>query len=156
MTLEDTGRKDLEPAESPIPPPITEAEMSFYYHGFLSALRRYRALALIGWAAVAAGFLFLMLDWRAEATHGLLDIALSVLTMTAGVGLVQAGVASLDAYVRIPARELQGKRGEVPPAPLGEILELMGEVATGGWQEAFAAIRRLRAIGRSSGFPDAG
>ena len=144
----------MDPAEPSQGEPISEAELAYYYHGFLSALRRYRSLAVIGWVVAAAGFLSLILGWRTETSHGLLDIALSVLTLTAGVGIVQAGVASLDAYVRVPVRELQGKRGEVPPPPVVKILELMAEVAAGGWQEAFAALRQLRAIGKASGFSE--
>ncbi len=132
--------------------PLTEAEVAFFYVGFLTILRRYRSLVLIGWTVVAGGFCSLMLGWWSSLP---LAFAMSsILTMAAGVALVHLAVATLETYVRVPARDLQGKRGEPPVAPLDEILGLMDSVSAGGWQEAFAAISRLQAIGTSLGFPD--
>ncbi len=126
--------------------------MAFFYVGFLMVLRRYRSLVLIGWAVVVAGFCSLMLGWWSALPPAC--AVSSILTMAAGVALVHLAVSTLDTYVRVPARDLEGKRGEPPVAPLDEILGLMESVSAGGWQEAFAAIRRLQAIGTSLGFPD--
>jgi len=131
---------------------LTNAEIEYYYRGFLTVLRRYRSLALVGWAVVAVGFGILVIGWRTE-TH-LVEIILASLTMMSGIIVVHFGVTVLDTYVRIPVRELQGAPTEPLEPPLNEILELMNDVASGGWQEAFGALNRLRAIAKTHGLPD--
>lgn len=134
--------------------PMTDAELDYFYRGFYTVLLRYRAMTLMGWIIVAAGFASLVLGWRTETPHGIVDLALSCLTMFAGVGLVHLSVVSLDTYVRIPVMGLQGKTGDAVSVPaIAAILELMKDVNEGGWQEAYAALRRLRTLGRDAGLP---
>jgi hypothetical protein len=133
--------------------PREEAEMSYCYFGFASSLRRYRRMTVLGWVVVAAGFLSLMIGWREGTPHGMLDLALSVLAIAAGIGIVQQSVMSLEAYVRprnilfaaVPAEERR-------PA-INAMIALMDDVEAGGWQEAYVALGKLRTLGAAHGLP---
>src|SRR5512140_2653543 len=91
---------DQEQPNAEQPSPRAEAELMYCYFGFASSLRRYRRMTLLGWVVAAAGFLSLMIGWREGTPHGMLDLILSVLTIAAGIGLVQQSVMALEAYIR--------------------------------------------------------
>jgi hypothetical protein len=136
------------------PQSMSDAEMEYYYRGLYRALGRYRILTLMGWAFVVAGLASIVLGWRYGTPHGLMDILLSSLTIAAGVALVFQSVASLDAYIRIPVLALQGKSSEAEATPaVREILGIVREIDSGGWQEAYLALRELRALGTLHGLP---
>jgi hypothetical protein len=133
---------------------MSDAEMEYYYRGLYRVLGRYRTLTLMGWAFVVAGLASIVLGWRYGTPHGLMDVLLSSLTIAAGVALVFQSVASLDAYVRIPVLALQGKSSEAEaPVVVKEILEVVREIESGGWQEAYLAVRKLRELGTLHGLP---
>jgi hypothetical protein len=128
--------------------------LHFSYFGLFSALRRYRAVAFLGWGivAVAAGALFLLR--HLSGSVGLAAIGVAVLAAVAGVALVQVSVAALGAYVRIPFPEPPEQSGaELPGEAVRELKETIRTVEAGGWQEAFAALEGLRAIGARYGLP---
>jgi hypothetical protein len=140
--------------EPDIPPPMSEAELEYYYYGLYRMLRRYRTMTLLGWAVVAAGLASMVLGWRYGMPQGLIDILLSCLTITAGVAVVYQGVAALETYVRVPVLSLQGKSSESEAAGIvREILEIIREIDAGGWQEAYLAVRKLRDLGALHGLP---
>ncbi len=132
---------------------LLEAGRAYCYPGFASSLRRYRRMTVLGWVVVAAGFLSLMIGWRDVTSHGMLDLLLSTLAMASGVGIVQQSVMTLESYVRtrgiLVSAIPQAERG---PA-IDEALALMEEVETGGWQDAYAALKKLRALGTTHGIP---
>lgn len=151
--MENEGGTITEP--SGVTPSMSEAELEYYYRGLYTVLRRYRAMTLLGWALVAAGFASVVLGWRYGMPHGLIDILLSGLTVAAGVAVVYQGVAALETYVRVPVLSLQGKDGEEEAsAVVKEILEIIREIDNGGWQEAYLAVRKLRELGVARGLPN--
>jgi len=133
---------------------MTDAEMEYYYRGLYAVLRRYRTMTVLGWGLVVAGFASIVLGWRYGTPHGLMDMLLSGLTIAAGVAVVYQGVVTLESYVRVPVLSLQGKSSEDEALPVvREILEIIREIDTGGWQEAYLAIRKLRDLGAAYGLP---
>lgn len=133
----------------PVP---TEAELQFYYFGFYRALKRYRTVTLIGWSVVLTGCASVPLGWNIGRPGGLIELALSGFTILAGLALVWQSVTSLDEYVKIPypSRQSGNGNGETP-AMMGEIIEIMRDVADGGWQEAYAGLRKLKELGTKHG-----
>jgi hypothetical protein len=113
--------------------------VGFWMLGFLAALRRYRRVTMIGWLIAAGGALSLLLRWRAEGVPGLIDVLLSSAMVAGGVLLVHYGIEGLTAFIRTALSAMH------PEAP-DELRSLMEDVDQGGWQEAFAALRRLRRL----------
>jgi len=105
--------------------------------GFLEALKRYRRVTLVGWMVAAGGAMALVLRWRSPGLLGLLDIVLSAATIAAGILLVSYGIEGLSAFIRTALAALHKEE-------LTELRELMEEVEDGGWQDAFAALARVR------------
>jgi len=105
--------------------------------GFLESLKRYRRVTLVGWMVAAGGAMALVLRWRSPGMLGLLDIVLSGATIAAGILLVLYGIEGLSAFIRTALAALQKEE-------LTELRELMKEVEDGGWQDAFAALARVR------------
>ncbi len=143
-----------EPSTTVQPSPGTEAELAYWYFGFASALRRYRRMTVLGWAVVAAGFLSLMIGWREGMPHGILDLALSVLATAAGIGLVQQSVMTLESYVRPRGILSAATPAESRRPVVDDLFALMEEVDGGGWQEAYAALRKIRMLGAAHGLPE--
>lgn len=135
------------------PAPSPE-QIGFYYHGLHRVLRRYRTATIIGWVVVFLGVAGIPLGWNAGRAHGLLDLLLCGCTIAAGLVLVSEAVSFLGAYLTVPF-----PRAVAEPAPEGEpefvlqIRQLMKDVEAGGWQEAYAAIGTLRALGVNNGLP---
>jgi hypothetical protein len=125
---------------------ISPDEIAFYYHGFLRVLRRYRYMTFLGWLIVAVGFISILLGWKLGFPHGLIDISLSVVTILAGILVVQQAVTALDAYIDVPFR-----KSETLNPHLVEIHDLMTSVNGGGWWEANAAIRTLETMAEKLG-----
>jgi hypothetical protein len=130
----------------------SRAELEFYYFGFYGVLRRYRTMTVLGWAIVALGVASIPLSWRLGTPHGILDTALSLAAILAGLLVVQQCVTSLSSYVRVPFHEREA--GTPPPHPaLQSIEQLMRDVDEGGWQDAFTAIRMLERMQDEYGLP---
>lgn len=129
-------------------------QLEFYYHGFHRVLRRYRSATITGWVITFAGVAGIPLGWNAGRTHGLLDLLLCGCAIAAGLILVSEAVSFLGAYAAVPfppASPDTGSDGE--PELVQEIRLLMKEVESGGWQEAYAAIGTLKALGLRHGLP---
>jgi hypothetical protein len=138
-------------AQLPDPPPTmpSERDLQYYYFGFYTVLKRYRLMVLIGWSAVATACGGIIIGWEYGMVHGLVDIAISVCAVAAGLALVHQSVAGLSQYLAIP---FTGDEGE-PDAALEEIRTVMKDVTDGGWQEAFAAMHILEQMHERCGLP---
>jgi hypothetical protein len=135
-------------------PGLSEEELQFYYYGFYAALKRYRIATVLGWIIVLAGTASVPLACESGMPHGLMDIVLSAGTIAAGLGLVSQSISSLQSYVNVsfPRTNREGKENEASAA-VQEIVRLMKDVDEGGWQEASAAMRRLKELETTHGFP---
>lgn len=132
----------------------TEQELQFYYHGFYAVLRRYRSMTLIGWLVVAIGFVSFLLGWNASMEHGIIDVLLSCSCVLCGLALVQQSIASLSSYLKVPFPKAAIDTEESVPHEVVTVLEeLMKEIDEGGWQEAYAAIGKLRQMETTRGLP---
>lgn len=116
-----------------------DPDVAFWLLGFLAALRRYRRVTMIGWLIAAGGALSLLVRWRAEGVLGLVDVLLSSAMVAGGVLLVHYGIEGLTAFIRTALSAMN-------PEANDELRSLMEDVDQGGWQEAFAALRRLRRL----------
>ena len=134
--------------------PPSEAELQFYYFGLYQVLQRYRVGTTAGWLIVSLGVVSLPLGWKFGTPHGLVDIALSVGVILAGLFVVQQNVAALSSYLNVPfgSRDNSGERHMV----IDEVEALMKEIESGGWQEAYAAIGKLKKMEASYGLPRLG
>ena len=132
-----------------------DAALGYYYYGLLHALLRYRRLTLAGWTVAAVGGGGLLASCRQAASGDLLVALMPVATLVAGLMLVHQSVAALDAYVHI---RIPRPNPEESPSNLPSLIEecalLMDTVDAGGWHEAYAAIRSLRAMGLRHGLPE--
>lgn len=111
-------------------------------------------MTIFGWVITGAGFISLVVGWRASSASDVLDLALSCLSMAAGVSVVHVSVQALDEYVKVVISALE--RHTSPGADAGphaELLTLLKDVEAGGWQEAFIALRRMRMLDAQSGSP---
>ena len=133
-----------------VPAQLSDAELRYYYFGFHRTLRRYRTITIIGWVVVAVGCVSFPVGWSAGRAGGIIDIALSCATVVAGLGLVSQSISSLDAYMRIVLPFAHN--GEQHPM-IHEVVEIMRDVDDGGWQEAYAAIRKMEELGSKYGLP---
>lgn len=132
----------------------SQSELQYYYHGLFKVLTRYRLATIIGWLVVLVGLVGVPLGWEFGRPHGLVDIGLSAFTIFAGLTVVQQAVVSLSAYVTIPVQGLTASDSSSElPASVKEIIEMMKEVEEGGWQEAYASIRKLQEMQATYGLP---
>lgn len=145
---------ETEPSAALQRSPHEEAELAYCYFGFAASLRRYRRMTVLGWAVVAAGFLSLMIGWREGTPHGLFDLVLSALAIAAGIGLVQQSVMSLEGYVRSKDILFAAVAAAERRPATNEMLALMDDVESGGWQEAYGALGKLRTLGAAHGLPE--
>ena len=131
---------------------IRDDLLAFYYFGFYSALTRYRALTIQGWAVTALGAAGLLVFWRDGSD--LFPIVVGAGAVVAGLSLVHQSVAALDQYVRVPFPA--PAPGACPPeiaAGIEECARLMGEIDRGGWHDALAAYRALGEMSERFSFP---
>lgn len=133
---------------TPLP---NDSELQFLYFGLFRALQRYRTTTLLGWGIVLIGFASIPLGWNTGSVHGLVDLALSASTMLAGLLAVQQSTVWLESYVRIRF-PLATDRPEATSF-VSEAVGLMKDIDEGGWQEAYAAIGRLRQFEKKYGLP---
>jgi hypothetical protein len=134
-------------AETSQPDNQPPSDLGRYVLEFTRALQRYRTTTILGWMITAAGFASLVLGWRAGSLRDMLDLSLSCFTMIGGVWTVHVSVQSLEAHVKLSLHALETTGGDVRMDGLrAELAHLMSEVHEGGWQEAFAALRRLREL----------
>ena len=124
--------------------------LGYYYFGFHSALTRFRALTMLGWAVTAVGAAGLLFAWRDGSD--LFTFAVALAAAVGGIALVQGSVASLDQYVRFPYPVPDDVQPEIAGG-IAECARLMGEIDRGGWQEALAALRALGAMRERFAFP---
>lgn len=134
--------------------PLSDSELHYFYFGLHTALKRYRFATIVGWIVVALGVASVPLGWEWGRPHGLLDLALSLLTIFAGLTLVQQSVVYLESYLHVPF-PLPPANPEEPDTitALPEIKELMNDIDMGGWQEAYTGISRLKEIGEKHQLP---
>ena len=94
------------------------------------------------------------LGWQFGGIRGAIDIVLSVSTIVAGLVVVRQAIASLSSYLTIPfASTMIEEQSQEPPPAIKEIIDLMNDVEAGGWQEAYAAIRKLKEMETSHSLP---
>jgi hypothetical protein len=127
--------------------PPAEAALEYYFHGFLRTLRHHRAATIGGWIIAAAGSAGLFSACRAGSDP--IDLGVPLCALGAGIALVHLSLVRLEAYIAVPFP---------PPDPavlppelfslLSECAQLMEDVDAGGWQEAYAALRRLEFVRR--------
>ncbi len=129
---------------------LTDAELQYFYFGFYKVLKRYRLTSITGWVIVLLGCLSIPLGWQFGMTTGLIEVLLAVMTMFAGLAVVWQNIAAIEEYLRIP---FPLSSAEATHASLSEIKEIMKDVLDGGWQEAYEAIGRLRALKVKHGLP---
>jgi hypothetical protein len=128
----------------------SDRELHYYYFGFYQLLKRYRAITLIGWMAVAVSVVGVGAGWQYGMVHGLLDVAIGVAALSSGLGLVQQSVAGLSQYLAVPF----DAGGSDPDPAIVRIKQVMADVEAGGWQEAFLAIRALEEMHTAYGLPE--
>lgn len=132
----------------------SEVELQFYYFGLYRVLQRYRVGTTLGWIVVFLGAVGVPLGWKMGTPHGLIDIVMSAAVILAGLLVVQQNVSTLSSYLNVPfgARGVNDSRPQV----LDEIEQLMREVDSGGWQEAYHAIGQLKKMETRFGLPRLG
>jgi len=136
------------------PDPHTESRLQFSYFGLYAVLKRYRAMTILGWMIVLVGISGILWGWNLSSLHGLIDIAMAVFTILAGLAVVQLSVTSLSTYTGASFPEpAEGVSSGTSAAALEELNTITKEVHEGGWQEAFAAIDRLRSLADTHGLP---
>jgi hypothetical protein len=139
--------------ESHVRPRLTGNDaLEFYYHGFRSALFRYRRLTIIGWLATAIGCTGLLASCREAFSGDVFALAIPLCAVVAGLALVHQSVAALDAYVAIPFPKPDPE--QVPSyicEAVSECTRWMGEIERGGWQDAFHAIGAMATLAERYG-----
>lgn len=121
----------------------TMAELRYYYFGFYKALKNYRTMTLLGWSVVATGCACSFLVINAGRNLGPFGIVLTAAVIIAGLGLVWQSISTLESYLRIALPSVH--EGDQSPVVV-RVEEIMKEVDDGGWQEAYAAIRKLEEL----------
>lgn len=130
--------------------PPSEMELRYFYFGFHRALKRYRSMTIIGWLVVIIGCLSFPIGWSVGRHGGIIEIMLSCATIVAGLGLVSQSISSLEGYVKIVLPiKTEGDRHPL----VHEVVDLMRDVDEGGWQEAYAAIRKVETLQTRYGLP---
>ena len=118
----------------------SETELRYFYFGFLRSLTRYRSMTIIGWLVVVVGCLSFPVGWSVGRSGGIIEIVLSCATIVAGLGLVSQSISSLESYLKIALPfTFNGDRHPF----VHEVVDIMKDVDDGGWQEAYAAIRKM-------------
>jgi hypothetical protein len=117
---------------------LTPDEIQFYCTGFHVVLKRFCVLTVVGWAITALGFIGVLLLWKTDLPHGMLDLLPGVAAFVAGILVVQINVTALQSYVQVPFPP-----GERPAEKVLELRRWMQEVADGDWRDACAVLRRL-------------
>ncbi len=130
---------------------MTESETAYYYHGLNRVLIRYRRVSVFGWGLVFATIVASPWGWNISEDGAALRVLLSALAILAGLTLVWQNITALEEYLRVPFPSSPHPATNHPA--IEEIQLLMKEVDDGGWQDAYAAIAGLRAIGEKHGLP---
>lgn len=123
--------------------PLSEVEFRYYCSGFHRALKRYRAMTIIGWVVVVIGCASFPVGWSLGRHAGIIEIVLSCMVIVAGLAIVWQSISSLESYTNIvlPASHID----EMHPM-VREVLEIMKDVDDGGWQEAYGAMRKMEKL----------
>ncbi len=136
--------------DQPTPPPLPEAvtpnaeiELRYYYFGFYKALKSYRTMTLLGWSVVATGCACGFLVLNAGRNLGPFGYVLAAMVVVAGLGLVWQSISTLESYLRIA---VPATSGETKAPFVNHVVMIMKEVDDGGWQEAYAAIRKMEGL----------
>lgn len=124
-----------------------------YCRTLYATLRRYRRTTILGWMVVAAGCAGIGMSWELDRFHTMLGVVMSAGTILAGVLLVDQSVGFLSAVVAIPPGEVSEEADASAGLSLSEeVRTLREDIDRGGWQEAFAGLRRLRSLADRAGF----
>jgi len=135
-------------------PSPSDQDLQFYYFGLYAALKRYRTATLLGWLIVLVGCVSVPLGWNVARSHGMIDIALSVCTVAAGLAVVSLSISALETYLNVPFRgKNEGNGVDDRAIVIEEIILLMKDIDHGGWQEAYAAIGKLKTMETRHGLP---
>lgn len=130
---------------------VHDNELQFFYFGFYTQLRRFRARTIAGWCVTILGGIEIPFGW---GTGSPLDVVLPLSTIAAGIALVSVSISSLESYVTVPFPDLPA--GDHPGAQSGACAILRGimrDVDEGGWREAYAALHQVREAGVRFGLP---
>jgi hypothetical protein len=135
-------------------PPPNDRELGFYYFGLYRVLIRYRRMTILGWCVVALGIASIPLGWESGQRHGIIDLGLSFAAIVAGLALVQQSVASLSSYISVQFPSSILEDGTVSEhEAISEVVQLMKDIDEGGWQEAYAAIGKLKEMETTYSLP---
>lgn len=132
---------------------LSDGELRYFYFGFHQALKRYRSMTIVGWVVVVIGCVSFPVGWSMGRHGGIVDIVLSCATIVAGLGLVSQSISSLETYMKI-ALPFTFNGGHHPL--VREVVEIMRDVDDGGWQEAYAAIRKVEGLQTKYELPPVG
>lgn len=124
---------------------LNDPELRYFFLGFHRVLKRYRLTSFIGWSIVFMGCASVLLRWNLVRSTELLEISLTALSIFAGLVVVWQNISALEEYIKVPFPETHGV-GEIGGHVISEIRDLMKEVHDGGWQEAYAALGKLKTI----------
>lgn len=131
---------------------LNNSEIQFYYAGLYKVLKRYRFATILGWCIVAAGFAGFLVGWNVSGTIGLSVFLLPAITIAGGLTLVHQSVAFLESYTRISVPS--GEEGEAEASAIRlEFQQLLKDIDNGGWQDAYAAIGKLKEMETRHGLP---
>ncbi len=132
---------------------LSDGELRYFYFGFHQTLKRYRSMTFIGWLVVVIGCVSFPVGWSMGRHGGIIDIVLSCATIGAGLGLVSQSISLLETYMKI-ALPFAFNGGHHPL--VHEVIDIMRDVDDGGWQEAYAAIRKVEDLQAKYGLPPLG
>jgi hypothetical protein len=132
---------------------VNSEHLDFLYYGLYAVLRRYRAMTILGWGISAAGVAGFIASWSIPGAFGLHSAVLAALVVLAGLALVQVSVMALQSYVSIRFPPLPAGSTETDLALRETLDQVTAGVRDGGWEDAFQAIRELRAIGERMDLP---
>lgn len=131
---------------------LSNIEIQFYYTGLYKVLKRYRFATVLGWCMVAAGFAGFLVGWNVSGNAGLSTFLLPAITIAGGLTLVHQSVTFLESYTRISVPATEGEEREASAIRL-EFQQLLRDIDNGGWQDAYAAIGRLKEMETRYGLP---
>lgn len=131
---------------------LSNSEIQFYYAGLYKVLKRYRFATILGWCIVVTGFAGFLVGWNVSGNVGLTTLLLPAVTIAGGLTLVYQSVAFLESYTRISVPSAEEGDTEVS-ALRREFQQLLKDIDNGGWQDAYAAIGRLKELETRHGLP---
>ncbi len=132
---------------------MNDAELQHYYFGLYRVLKRYRTTSILGWTVVFVACGSIPFGWNLGRSTGFIEVALTVLTILSGLVVVWQNISALEEYVRIPF-PFAPETDEAKAMFVADIRALLKDIDDGGWQEAFAAVGRLKELQIKYGLPE--